>query len=198
MSTVERAPLMEYDDRGIRPTAPPSEEPPAYEAPKGDRSKPPDYFDVVSGYPGGPQQQYPGSGYQYHQHHPHIHGYSYQTQQGCCGQSQGYQQYRACCEQPSQGQTYGQTMPATMGPVHRASPDYLGLSIFTLICCWPIGICALVQSLRTRELTSTGNVDAAAASSRSTRLLNVIGIVMGCIFFGILIINVTVNSALAS
>jgi hypothetical protein len=101
---------------------------------------------------------YPGFGYQYqqypHMQHPHMqHGY--QAQQGCCGRPQRYQQHRTtCCEQPSQQtntQVYVQTMPPTMTRtvVQGVPPDYLGLSIFTLIlCCWPIGIFALIQSLK--------------------------------------------------
>ena len=110
------------------------DDPPPYEAPKEGASKLPEYSAVTGGYqgqpggpqgyPGGPQgypggpQGYPGSmppgpGYQYQQH-PHMHGY--QTQQGCCGQPQRYQQYRTtCCEQPTRG-------ASTQVYVHQAMP----------------------------------------------------------------------------
>ncbi|XP_070620810.1 dispanin subfamily A member 2b-like [Erythrolamprus reginae] len=46
-------------------------------------------------------------------------------------------------------------------------PDYLGYSIFTLICCcFPLGIAALIYSIRTQEANQRGDITSAKRYSR--------------------------------
>ena len=59
------------------------------------------------------------------------------------------------------------------GPI---SPDYLGFSIFTCLCCfWCVGIPALVKSVSTRDANARGDPNA-AAYSREALLLNKIAL----------------------
>ncbi|XP_042296632.1 trafficking regulator of GLUT4 1-like [Sceloporus undulatus] len=51
-------------------------------------------------------------------------------------------------------------------------PDYLGYSIFTMLCCClPLGIAALVYSIQTRESNHMGNLASAQRNSRMARIL---------------------------
>ncbi|CAI5795393.1 differentiation-inducing gene 1-like [Podarcis lilfordi] len=73
--------------------------------------------------------------------------------------------------------------------------SYLALSIFNLLCCClPLGIAALVFSLQARSASNEGNINQAASSSRTARILNIIGIVIGAIMFVIIIVIVAVGS----
>ncbi|XP_039629567.1 interferon-induced transmembrane protein 1-like isoform X2 [Polypterus senegalus] len=52
-------------------------------------------------------------------------------------------------------------------------PEYLGYSIFTMLCCClPIGIAALIYSISTRDANNIGNLDLARKHSRTARVLN--------------------------
>ncbi|XP_062517815.1 synapse differentiation-inducing gene protein 1-like [Corticium candelabrum] len=71
--------------------------------------------------------------------------------------------------------------------------DYMGLSLVTLLCCcWPIGICAVMSSLRVRDALRVGDHVGAMNASRSARSLNIAGIVIGCIVIVIVIVAVVV------
>ncbi|KAL8220135.1 UNVERIFIED_CONTAM: hypothetical protein K2H54_039399 [Gekko kuhli] len=56
-------------------------------------------------------------------------------------------------------------------PVEPTSePDYLGYSIFTMLCCcMPLGVAALVYSIRTRDANRMGNGTEAQRNSRKAR-----------------------------
>ncbi|XP_077161294.1 synapse differentiation-inducing gene protein 1-like [Paroedura picta] len=72
---------------------------------------------------------------------------------------------------------------------HRNIPTYLALSIFNLLCCcFPLGIAALVCSLRVENATTVGDVDRASRSSHAARTLNIIGIVLGVMSIIIIIV----------
>ncbi|XP_054854096.1 synapse differentiation-inducing gene protein 1-like [Eublepharis macularius] len=76
-----------------------------------------------------------------------------------------------------------------MDPSQRNIPTYLGLSIFNMLCCClPMGIAALIYSLRVENASSIGDVDRASSSSRTARTLNIMGIVFGAIFIIITIV----------
>ncbi|XP_030068745.1 interferon-induced transmembrane protein 2 [Microcaecilia unicolor] len=54
-----------------------------------------------------------------------------------------------------------------------SEPDYMGLSIFTLLCCClPLGIAALVYSVKTRECNKHGEVFAAQRNSLMAKKMN--------------------------
>uniref|UniRef100_A0A8C8VIH5 Uncharacterized protein n=1 Tax=Pelusios castaneus TaxID=367368 RepID=A0A8C8VIH5_9SAUR len=84
-----------------------------------------------------------------------------------------------------------------METAQRNVPTYLGLSIFNLLCCClPLGVAALIYSLRVENATGTGDMERASQASRTARMLNIVGIVIGIIFIiiGIVIVVLTRNA----
>ncbi|MCJ8745417.1 hypothetical protein PDJAM_G00129920 [Pangasius djambal] len=74
-------------------------------------------------------------------------------------------------------------------------PDYLGYSIFTMLCCClPLGIAALIYSINTRDANLTGNRELALRNSHVARLLNHIALGLGLTAFVISIIFVIVSA----
>ncbi|KAK0047881.1 synapse differentiation-inducing protein 1, partial [Biomphalaria pfeifferi] len=71
----------------------------------------------------------------------------------------------------------------------RHVSDYLGLSIFTtLCCCLPLGIWAIIESLWARKLASEGRYADALKSSRCALDLNIASLILGAILITVLII----------
>nr|XP_020649157.1 synapse differentiation-inducing gene protein 1-like [Pogona vitticeps] len=69
-------------------------------------------------------------------------------------------------------------MPSSQGSV----PSYLGLSIFTMLCCClPLGIAAVIYSSQVDNANCSGDFNRASQASRTARKLNIIGIVLGVI-----------------
>ena len=81
-------------------------------------------------------------------------------------------------------------------PEGSRPPDYLVLSIFSIICCfWPVGVIALLKSvevsfvlniilctshpMQTRRYCSEGQLSQAQASSREAKTFNMISIGIG-------------------
>nr|XP_028598398.1 transmembrane protein 91-like [Podarcis muralis] len=68
-------------------------------------------------------------------------------------------------------------------------PDYLAYSICTMLCCClPLGIAALVYSIKTQEGNFNGDVIAAKRNSRMARILNHTALGVGCFCFVMYII----------
>ncbi|XP_058864904.1 calcium-binding protein P-like [Acipenser ruthenus] len=65
-------------------------------------------------------------------------------------------------------------------PLVHPMPDYLGYSIFTMLCCClPLGIAALIYSISTRDANNMGNEELAKKNSRLARNLNHTGLGIG-------------------
>ncbi|XP_078507167.1 uncharacterized protein LOC144767643 [Lissotriton helveticus] len=80
----------------------------------------------------------------------------------------------------------GQTVVVTtqpgvvVAPVPSYHRDCLGYSIFTMICCClPIGIAALVFSIKTRDANSRGDVGMARSNSTTALILNHVALGIG-------------------
>jgi hypothetical protein len=82
-------------------------------------------------------------------------------------------QPQAAPEKPS---TY---QPAQVQP-GSAPPDYLILSLFTLLCCFtPLGIVALIKSVETRKHIQYGMYSNAAITSKEAKKFNIFSIGVG-------------------
>ncbi|CAL8248416.1 unnamed protein product [Lota lota] len=98
----------------------------------------------------------------------------------------------------------GQQYPAQQGSVivqptvfvHRAplaqpAKDYLGYSIFTLLCCClPLGIAALIYSISTRDANMAGDQVTAEKNSKTARTLNHVSLGIGITMLTFVIISV--------
>ncbi|XP_059364421.1 synapse differentiation-inducing gene protein 1-like [Carassius carassius] len=97
---------------------------------------------------------------------------------------------------PSSGPYSGQTVVAVQPAVFEiaaplASPlrDYLGYSIFTMLCCcFPLGIAALIFSCSTRNANLLGQRELAEKNSKTTLILNHAALGVGLVFIVLLII----------
>ncbi|XP_051920838.1 proline-rich transmembrane protein 1-like [Hippocampus zosterae] len=163
------------------PNAPPNEKSSMGQAP------PPPYQD--NSYPGYPQ---PGPGYPQPGpggYPPHPQGSAYPPNYGAA--PYGQQQYTAGQQYPPQ-QTTVTVQPAvfvTRGPLENPYNDYLGYSIFTLLCCClPLGIAALIYSINTREANHSGDQLTAERCSRTARTLNHVALGLGIGAFLLLVV----------
>ncbi|RXN20637.1 cytoplasmic aconitate hydratase [Labeo rohita] len=86
---------------------------------------------------------------------------------------------------PYPGQSVVAVQPAvfvTAAPLANPVPDYLGYSIFTMLCCClPLGIAALVFSCSTRDANYSGRRELAERNSKTARTLNHVGVGVGLI-----------------
>ena len=66
---------------------------------------------------------------------------------------------------------------------HPKPNNYLPLAIFsTLCCCLPLGIYAIIRSMKVNDYYMTKQYDAAEAASADAKKWSIIGIVAGLIF----------------
>ncbi|KTG01626.1 hypothetical protein cypCar_00043187 [Cyprinus carpio] len=86
---------------------------------------------------------------------------------------------------PYSGQTVVAVQPAvfvTATPLANPAPDYMGYSIFTMLCCcFPLGIVALVYSCSTRDANFSGRRELAEKNSNTARTLNHVAVALGLI-----------------
>lgn len=76
----------------------------------------------------------------------------------------------------------------------RSFPSYLALSIFNMLCCcFPLGLVALICSLRVENAAGIGDTERASKASRTSKILNIVGIVLGVILLIIVIVVVIVG-----
>ncbi|XP_042629061.1 transmembrane protein 91-like [Cyprinus carpio] len=93
---------------------------------------------------------------------------------------------------PYSGQTVVAVQPAVFeiaSPLANPLPDYLGYSIFTMLCCClPLGIAALVFSCSTRNANYSGQRELAEKNSKTTLILNHAALGIGLVLLVLLII----------
>ncbi|XP_069460935.1 proline rich transmembrane protein 1B-like [Ambystoma mexicanum] len=67
-----------------------------------------------------------------------------------------------------------------LAPIQAQEKDYLGYSIFTMLCCClPIGIAALIYSVHTRDANHRGDFIVAHQNSRTALTLNNVALGLG-------------------
>ncbi|XP_026139112.1 tumor suppressor candidate 5 homolog [Carassius auratus] len=97
---------------------------------------------------------------------------------------------------PHPGQPVVAAQPAvfvTTTPMASLVPDYLGYSIFTMLCCcFPLGIAALVFSFSTRNANFAGQRALAEKNSNTALNLNHAALGIGVVFIVLYIILKTV------
>ncbi|XP_052000685.1 dispanin subfamily A member 2b-like [Xyrauchen texanus] len=87
-----------------------------------------------------------------------------------------------------------QPMYVTATPLANPLPDYLGFSIFTMLCCClPLGIAALVFSISTRNANTSGQQQLAEKDSKTARSLNYAALGIGLAFLVAYIVIIVVN-----
>ncbi|ESO91555.1 hypothetical protein LOTGIDRAFT_233366 [Lottia gigantea] len=137
------------------------------------------------------QQQYAGQPQQYAGQQPQYGG----QQQQYGGQPQQYggqPQYY----QPNQAGQFNNvvvTQPQTTSAIHTTPPDHLGLAVLaTLLCCWPVGIMAIMRALDARRAVDRGDLITANSEAAQAKKLSLIAIGLGAVILVVVIIVVVV------
>ncbi|KAF3691631.1 Proline-rich transmembrane protein 1 Dispanin subfamily D member 1 [Channa argus] len=144
-------------------------------------------------YQDNPNLGYPQAGLGYP---PQAQGYPPPSQFG--GVGYGQQPYPMGQPYPAQpgAITVQPAVLMTRAPLAQPLNDYLGYSIFTMLCCClPLGIAALVYSIFTREANRSGDQLEAERSSRMARTLNHVALGIG---IGFIILYIVYAVVLAS
>ncbi|XP_056141540.1 synapse differentiation-inducing gene protein 1-like isoform X1 [Lampris incognitus] len=151
----------------MNPNMSPSAPPPGWTSDDKSAMPPPPYQD---------HPQYPNAGYPYP---AQAQGYGPPPQYG--GQPYGQQPYPGQQYPPvTAAVTVQPTVYVTQAPLARAVNDYLGYSIFTMLCCClPLGIAAFIYSISTRDANHAGDLATAERSSRMARVLNHVSLGIG-------------------
>ncbi|NP_001373338.1 dispanin subfamily A member 2b-like [Danio rerio] len=101
----------------------------------------------------------------------------------------------AYAQGPHPGQAVVSVQPTvfvTAAPLVNPLPDYLGYSIFTMLCCClPLGIAALIFSISTRNANQNGQRELAEKNSEKARTLNHVAVGLGIVCL-VLVITIQV------
>ncbi|XP_011408532.1 PREDICTED: tumor suppressor candidate 5 homolog [Amphimedon queenslandica] len=87
---------------------------------------------------------------------------------------------------PSEGTTQQPSIvviqqPQKSSTLTEPSPDYLGLSICAIFCCWIIAIFAIMKSMETRTYNQSGDYDKALQASSQAKSYSIVAIILGLI-----------------
>ncbi|CAH1250181.1 TMEM91 [Branchiostoma lanceolatum] len=130
---------------------------------------------------GGEAQPQQGYGFQPQQYPPQQGQYPPQQGQYPPQQQGGYVQQGGFVQMGTTVQMAGQP---TMMMIQSRANDYMGLSIFTLLCCClPLGIAAIVSSCETQDANNAGDINKAQSASNRAKLLNYWALGLGIFFW---------------
>ncbi len=86
---------------------------------------------------------------------------------------------------------YGAPPPPMGGPVGSPPPNNLVLAIISLLCCWPIGIPAVIFAAQVNGKWASGDqagaVEASAKAKKFAIIALVLGIVASIIYFLVIV-----------
>lgn len=77
-------------------------------------------------------------------------------------------------------------------------PDNMGMAIFTtILCCWPLGLVAIMRAQESRRAMERGDIATAMRMSTEARRYSVWAIIAGCITiaFSITILVVVITQS---
>ncbi|XP_051576237.1 interferon-induced transmembrane protein 1-like [Myxocyprinus asiaticus] len=121
---------------------------------------------------------------------------SYPMSSGYPSQPYGVPGGQPVAQGPYPGQpvvTVQPTVYVTNTPLANPLPDYLGYSIFTMLCCClPLGIAALIYSISTRNANISGQQQIAEKNSKTARTLNHAALGIGLAFLVVYIIIIVI------
>jgi len=92
---------------------------------------------------------------------------------------------------PGGGGGYAAPPPPMGGPAGSPPPNNLVLAIISLLCCWPIGIPAVIFAAQVNGKWAQGDQQGALDASAKARRFAVIALVLGIVasvIYGILIV----------
>ncbi|XP_036071941.1 proline-rich transmembrane protein 1 isoform X2 [Oryzias melastigma] len=123
---------------------------------------------------------------------PQQQAFGYPAQ--CAGA--GYNQPPAFMNQQHPAQPHTVTVQPTVyvaqAPLNPVK-DYMGYSIFTLLCCClPLGIAALIHSINAREANFSGDRMRAERNSRTAKTLNHVALGIGLLSLTLMIVYIVV------
>jgi hypothetical protein len=78
--------------------------------------------------------------------------------------------------------------PPSAGGGSAPIPNYLVPSIFGLICCWPLGIPALIFAIQVNSNIAAGNMAGAQEASAKAKKFMKLAFIIGCICWVLLIL----------
>ncbi|XP_052002269.1 proline-rich transmembrane protein 1-like [Xyrauchen texanus] len=142
------------------------------------------------------QYGYPNAGYPAQGSYPTSSGYPEQPYGAPGGQPILQGQYAQGPYPNQHAVTVQPTVYVTVSPLVNPQPDYLGYSIFTLLCCcFPLGIAALIYSIFTRNANMSGHQQLAEKNSKMARILNHTALGIGLTIIVLYIIIVIVSTS---
>lgn len=78
-------------------------------------------------------------------------------------------------------------------------PDYLVPSIVACLCCfWPTGIAAIIFAMQANTAYGQGDISGAQHASRMAKIFMITSVVVGAVFFLIIIILAATGSLVAT
>ncbi|RVE55405.1 hypothetical protein OJAV_G00236680 [Oryzias javanicus] len=110
----------------------------------------------------------------------------------------GYNQQPAFMNQQHPAQpavvTVQPTVYLAQAPLGNPVKDYMGYSIFTMLCCClPLGIAALIFSINARDANFSGDQMRAERNSRTAKTLNNVALGIGLLSLTLMIVYIVIT-----